>query len=62
VHKENKWIVYILQPTLVTNQVQRIFYTHAETIDKAIVIESAVLAGPVTFTETVTVTGTLVIV
>jgi hypothetical protein len=24
-------------------------YTHAETIDKAIVIESAVLAGPVTF-------------
>jgi hypothetical protein len=33
-------------------------YTHAETIDKAIVIESAVLAGPVTFTETVTVTGT----
>jgi hypothetical protein len=38
-------------------------YTHAETIDKAIVIESAVLAGPVNiFTETVTVTGTLVIV
>ena len=37
-------------------------YTHAETIDKAIVIESEVLAGPVTFTETVTVTGTLVIV
>ena len=37
-------------------------YTHAETIDKAITIESAVLAGPVTFTETVTVTGTLVII
>jgi hypothetical protein len=48
---------------LVTNQVLRDIYTHAETIDKAIVtIESAVLAGPVTFTETVTVTGTLVIV
>jgi len=37
-------------------------YTHAETIDKVITIESAVLAGPVTFAETVTVTGTLVIV
>jgi hypothetical protein len=38
-------------------------YTHAETINnKEIVIESAVLAGPVTFPNTITVTGTLVIV
>jgi hypothetical protein len=38
-------------------------YTHAETINnKDIVIESAVLAGPVTFHYTITVTGTLVIV
>mgnify|MGYP001231108107 FL=1 len=37
-------------------------YTHAETIDNILIIESAVLAGPITFTETVTVTGTLVIV
>jgi|TARA_R110000744_G_C19045706_1_gene527201 hypothetical protein len=38
-------------------------YTHAETLDnKDMVIESAVLAGPVTFTNTITVTGTLVIV
>jgi|TARA_R100000541_G_scaffold18657_1_gene28516 hypothetical protein len=37
-------------------------YTHAETIDNITTIESAVLAGPVTFTETITVTGTLVIV
>jgi hypothetical protein len=38
-------------------------YTHAETINnKEIVIESAVLAGPVTFPNTITVTGTLVII
>jgi len=38
-------------------------YTHAEVIDnKNIVIESAVLAGPVTFPNVITVTGTLVIV
>ena len=38
-------------------------YTHAQTLDnKNIVIESAVLAGPVTFTNTITVTGTFVIV
>ena len=38
-------------------------YTHAETLDnKDMVIESAVLAGPVTFVNTITVTGTLVIV
>ena len=38
-------------------------YTHAETLDnKDMVIESAVFAGPVTFTNTITVTGTLVIV
>ena len=38
-------------------------YTHAQTMEnKDIVIESAVLAGPVTFPNTVTVTGTLVIV
>ena len=37
-------------------------YTHAETIDNILTIESAVLAGPVTFEATVTVTGTLVIV
>ena len=38
-------------------------YTHAQVIDqKAMIIESAVLAGPVTFTNTITVTGTLVII
>ena len=38
-------------------------YTHAETLDnKDMVIESAVLAGSVTFVNTITVTGTLVIV
>ena len=37
-------------------------YHHAEILDKKMQIESAVLAGPVTFTETITVTGTLVIV
>jgi hypothetical protein len=37
-------------------------YTHAETIDNILTIESAVLAGPITFEATVTVTGTLVIV
>tara|TARA_R100001591_G_scaffold93680_1_gene99589 strand:+ start:13 stop:183 length:171 start_codon:yes stop_codon:yes gene_type:complete len=35
---------------------------HAATFDRAMVIENAVLAGPVTFTKTVTVTGTLVVV
>jgi|TARA_R100000900_G_scaffold139305_1_gene118858 hypothetical protein len=37
-------------------------YTHAQIIDNILTIESAVLAGPVTFEATVTVTGTLVIV
>jgi hypothetical protein len=38
-------------------------YTHAQTLNnKDIVIESAVLAGPVTFTNTITVTGVLVVV
>jgi hypothetical protein len=37
-------------------------YHHAGTLDKNMVLENAVLAGPVTFTNTVTVTGTLVIV
>jgi hypothetical protein len=38
-------------------------YTHSQTMEnKNIVIESAVLAGPVTFPNTITVTGTLVIV
>ena len=37
-------------------------YHHAQVMDKKMEIESAVLAGPVTFAETVTVTGTLVIV
>jgi hypothetical protein len=37
-------------------------YHHAQVMDKKMEIESAVLAGPVTFSETVTVTGTLVIV
>jgi|TARA_B100001939_G_scaffold298884_1_gene274081 hypothetical protein len=37
-------------------------YHHAATMDKQMVVESAVLAGPVTFTQTVTVTGTLVII
>ena len=38
------------------------FFNHAEIIDGDHTIESAVVAGPVTFTGTVTVTGTLVIV
>jgi hypothetical protein len=37
-------------------------FTHAQVMDKKMVIESAVLAGPVTFANTVTVNGTLVIV
>jgi len=38
-------------------------YNHAQILDnKNMIIESAVLAGPVSFTNTVTVTGTLVIV
>lgn len=37
-------------------------YHHAGTLDKNMVLENAVLAGPVSFTNTVTVTGTLVIV
>tara|TARA_R100001082_G_C4250272_1_gene111184 strand:+ start:297 stop:470 length:174 start_codon:yes stop_codon:yes gene_type:complete len=38
-------------------------YTHAQVLDnKDIIIESAVLAGPVTFVNTITVTGTLVII
>jgi hypothetical protein len=37
-------------------------YTHASTIDNTLIIESAVLAGPVIFTQTITVTGTLVVV
>ena len=35
---------------------------HAATFDRAMVIESAVLDGPVNFNATVTVTGVLVIV
>ena len=38
-------------------------YTHAQTMEnKNIVIESAVLAGPVTIVNAFTVTGTLVII
>ena len=37
-------------------------YHHAGTLDKNMVIENAVLAGPVTITGTQTVTGTLVVV
>jgi len=37
-------------------------FEHAQVMDEVMEIESAVLAGPVTFTQTVTVTGTLVIV
>ena len=40
---------------------EEIFH-HAATMDKEMTVESAVLAGPVTFTQTVTVTGTLVII
>ena len=40
---------------------EEIFH-HAQVMDKKMEIESAVLAGPVTFTETVVITGTLVIV
>jgi hypothetical protein len=39
---------------------EEIFH-HAQVMDKRMQIESAVLAGPVTFTETVVVEGTLVI-
>ena len=35
---------------------------HAASLDGSQTIESAVLAGPVTFTSTVTITGNLVIV
>lgn len=38
------------------------FFTHVETIDGDYNIDSAVCAGPVTFTGTVTVAGTLVVV
>jgi hypothetical protein len=38
-------------------------YNHAQILDnKNMIIESAVLAGPVSFTNTITVTGTLVII
>jgi len=37
-------------------------YHHAAVMDQNMTIESAVLAGPVTFTETVVVTGNLVII
>ena len=38
-------------------------YTHAQVMDnKDMIIESAVLAGPVTFVNTITVTGTLVVI
>ena len=38
-------------------------YTHAQVLDnKDMIIESAVLAGPITFVNTITVTGTLVII
>ena len=38
-------------------------YTHAQVLDnKDIIVESAVLAGPVTFVNTITVTGTLVVI
>ncbi len=37
-------------------------YTHAATIDNTLTIESAILAGSVTFPHTIIVTGTLVIV
>jgi len=38
-------------------------YTHAQVLDnKNMIIESAVLAGPVTFVNTITVTGTLVVI
>ena len=38
------------------------FFTHQETIDGDHYIESAVLAGPVSYTGTVTITGNVVIV
>ena len=38
------------------------FFNHAAIIDGDHTIDSAVCAGPVTFTGTITVTGTLVIV
>ena len=38
-------------------------YTHAQVLDnKDMIIESAVLAGPITFVNTITVTGTLVVI
>ena len=38
------------------------FFTHQATIDGDHYIESAVLAGPVTYTGTITITGYVVIV
>jgi hypothetical protein len=38
------------------------FFTHQATIDGNHYIESAVLAGPVSYTGTVTITGNVVIV
>ena len=32
-------------------------YTHASTIDNTLIIASAVLAGPVIFTQTITISG-----
>jgi len=38
------------------------FFTHQQTIDGNHIIESAVLAGPVTFPNTITINGVLVVV
>tara|TARA_R100000935_G_C2753642_1_gene130704 strand:- start:206 stop:376 length:171 start_codon:yes stop_codon:yes gene_type:complete len=38
------------------------FFTHQQTIDGNHIIESAVLAGPVTFPNTITVNGVLVVI
>ena len=35
---------------------------HAESLDSSQTIESAVLAGPITFTSTVTITGNVVVI
>ena len=51
----------VLPPAVKFTAASEDIYHHAEVLDKKMQIESAVLAGPVTFTETITVTGTLVI-
>ena len=47
---------------IVTTATNEAILHHAASMDSSQTIESAVLAGPVTFTSTVTITGNVVIV